>query len=154
VKGGLTFVRAAHLPGRARRIERGVADYHTETRSQLVLERKIHCDVRPGLGSQARSLCRPVLMAGSLLTRLTGRPDPLLAGSRIGRLLGRNKGPHASSWKSGELRMSGADEHERLVPMNDSPGQPGPTADVDPLTVFDPARRAVGLTCSPDSWCR
>ena len=31
------------------------------------------------------------------------------------------------------------------MPMNDSPGKPRPAADVDPLTVFDPARREAGL---------
>jgi succinate-acetate transporter protein len=34
---------------------------------------------------------------------------------------------------------SGADEHERVMPMNGSPGKPGPSADVDPLTVLDSA---------------
>ena len=39
----------------------------------------------------------------------------------------------------------GADEHERVMPVNDSPGKPGPAADVDPLTAFDPARREPDL---------
>jgi succinate-acetate transporter protein len=38
----------------------------------------------------------------------------------------------------------GADEHERTA-MSDSPGNPGPAAAVDPLTVFDPARREPDL---------
>jgi GAF domain-containing protein len=45
-------------------------------------------------------------------TRLTGRPDPLLAGSRIGCQPGRNKGSHAASWNSRELRVT----HERCRP--------------------------------------
>jgi hypothetical protein len=40
---------------------------------------------------------------------------------------------------------SGADEHERPMPMSDSPGTSAPSADVDPLTVFDPARREPDL---------
>ena len=44
-----------------------------------------------------------------VLTWLTGRPDALLAGSRIGRQPGRNKGSHAPSWNSRELRVT----HER-----------------------------------------
>jgi uncharacterized protein len=39
----------------------------------------------------------------------------------------------------------GADEHERFVPRNDWPGKPGPDAEVDPLTVFDPAKREADL---------
>jgi hypothetical protein len=35
---------------------------------------------------------------------------------------------------------SGADEHVSVMPTNESPAIPGPRADVDPLTVFDPAR--------------
>jgi hypothetical protein len=38
-------------------------------------------------------------------TRLAIGLRPLLAGSRIGCLPGRNKGPHAPSWKSSELRQ-------------------------------------------------
>jgi succinate-acetate transporter protein len=39
----------------------------------------------------------------------------------------------------------GADDHDRVVPVNDSAATPGPAADVDPLTVFDPARREPDL---------
>jgi len=38
----------------------------------------------------------------------------------------------------------GADNHDRTA-MSDSPGNPGPAAGVDPLTVFDPARREPDL---------
>ena len=48
-----------------------------------------------GLGSDGRD------------TRLAAELGPLLAGSRISRLPGRNKGPHAPSWKSSELRQRG-----------------------------------------------
>ena len=34
----------------------------------------------------------------------------------------------------------GAGEPERVMPVTDSPREPGPAADVDPLTVFDPAK--------------
>jgi hypothetical protein len=32
---------------------------------------------------------------------------------------------------------SGADEHERVMPVNDPPGKPGSAADAGLLTVFD-----------------
>jgi hypothetical protein len=35
---------------------------------------------------------------------------------------------------------SGADEHGKVTLANESPAIPGPRADVDPLTAFDPAR--------------
>jgi hydroxymethylbilane synthase len=77
---------------------------------------------RPGHTARrnpSRAHPRTALTPGSDLdsdgrdTRLAAKQGPLLAGSRIGGLPGRNKGPRAPSWKSSELGMA----RERCRPV-------------------------------------